>query len=223
MLKALAGFGMRRIDGPAWPSLRLISVVLGAIAEAGDKLFRRGALGYWPLFADTCTHGKLAQAALNKFDCVDAARATSIEDVGDQTCEGTGIWGKLAAMAPQAREPAIQVIEILSERADQHHLGLMPWMATPLFVARQGSKARPRLSATGASAPWHDLCASDTETQEIFGKIDPPERSANVFRRGYLAWEAAPQFNKHTFGRLPQRCSGTHAVTEPNGGDQPIM
>jgi hypothetical protein len=33
------------MDGLAWPSLRLLSVVSGGIAELGEKLFRLGAIG----------------------------------------------------------------------------------------------------------------------------------------------------------------------------------
>ena len=89
------------------------------------------------------------QATLNELGCIDAARANSVEDLSDQTRERTGVRGKLPAMAPEAREPAIAVVEILPDRADQHHLGLIPWMARPLFVARQDTERRPGLSAAG--------------------------------------------------------------------------
>ena len=137
--------------------------------------------------------------------------------------KGTGIRGKLAAMAHKAREPAIPVVEILSKRANQHHLGFVPWVASPLFVARHNTERRPRLSAARSSAARHDVCAADAETQEILGKLYSAGRPANVFRRGYLAREAAPELVKYTFRRLLERCSGTLLVTQPNGGDQPAM
>lgn len=137
--------------------------------------------------------------------------------------EGTGIRFKLAAMAPEARKPAIPVVEILSERANQHHLGVVPWVTSPLFVAGQDTERRPGLSVAGSSAASHDLCAAEAETQEVLGKLNTARRPPNVFRPGYLAWEAAPELVKYTIRRLLERCSSTLSVTQPHGSDQPVM
>lgn len=126
-------------------------------------------------------------------------------------------------MASEAGEPAILVVEILSERANQHHLGVVPWVASPLFVARPDTERGPGLSAAGSSAATHDLCARDAETEEILGKFDTVQRPANVFRRGYQAWVTPLKLKKYRCRHSLERRSGALAVIPQDGGHQSVM